>query len=137
MYRFNGTDGRLTRQIEALLMVMEGLDSPIAKEKIKWDVIGHRGDSPPSNDKERLKVLQEAASYPQFCFPGDNTIEALRDCVKSLAAEADERFLICLTDANLDRYGIPIRSLANAPDLEQSVNTCCIFKGNLKGVDYL
>merc|ERR1711962_935942 len=99
MYRFNGTDGRLNRQIEALLMVMEGLDS--------------------KNDKERLKVLQEAASYPQFCFPGDFTIEATRDCVKQLAADtdADERFLIVLTDANLDRYGIPIRSLANALDL--------------------
>ena len=143
MYRFNGTDGRLNRQIEALLMVMEGLDSPIAKEKIKWDVVGHSGDSryiplahkdnPPSNDKERMKVLQETASYPQFCFPGDNTIEALRDCVKSLAAEeeADERFLICLTDANLDRYGIPIRSLANALDLETSVNTCCVSIGSL------
>ena len=88
MYRFNGTDGRLNRQLEALLMVMEGLDSKIAKEKIKWDIVGHSGDSryiplsvadnPPSNDKERLKVLQEAASYPQFCFPGDFTIEGMR-----------------------------------------------------------
>ena len=143
MYRFNGTDGRLNRQIEALLMVMEGLDSKIAKEKIKWDIIGHSGDSryiplshadnPPKNDKERLKVLQEAASYPQFCFPGDFTIEATRDCVKQLASDtdADERFLIVLTDANLDRYGIPIRSLANALDLDNTVNTCCISIGSL------
>ena len=143
MYRFNGTDGRLNRQLEALLMVMEGLDSKIAKEKIKWDIVGHSGDSryiplshvnnPPSNDKERLKVLQEAASYPQFCFPGDFTIEATRDCVRQLASDtdADERFLIVLTDANLDRYGIPIRSLANALDLESSVNTCCISIGSL------
>ena len=143
MYRFNGTDGRLNRQIEALLMVMEGLDSKIAKEKIKWDIVGHSGDSryiplshadnPPKNDKERLKVLQEAASYPQFCFPGDFTIEATRDCVKQLAmdTDADERFLIVLTDANLDRYGIPIRSLANALDLDNTVNTCCISIGSL------
>ena len=143
MYRFNGTDGRLSRQLEALCMVMEGLDSPIAKEKIKWDMIGHSGDSryiplslasnPPSNDKERYQILQQAASYPQFCFPGDYTIEATRESVRRLAAdeEADERFLIVLTDANLDRYGIPVRSLRDSLDLDKSVNTCVIAIGSL------
>ena len=78
-------------------------------------------------------MLSEAASYPQFCFPGDFTIEATRDCVRQLASDtdADERFLIVLTDANLDRYGIPIRSLANALDLDSTVNTCCISIGSL------
>ena len=84
-------------------MVMEGLDSSVAKEKIKWDIIGHSGDNryiplslgenPPSNDKDRYKVLQQTASYPQFCFPGDYTIEATRECIRRLAAEeeADEQ----------------------------------------------
>ena len=143
MYRFNGTDGRLSRQLESLCMVMEGLDSPIAKEKIKWDIIGHSGDSryiplclsdnPPENDKERYRVLQQTASYPQFCFPGDYTIEATRESIRRLAAEeeADERFLIVLTDANLDRYGIPVRSLRDSLDLDKTVNTCVIAIGSL------
>ena len=143
MYRFNGTDGRLSRQLESLCMVMEGLDSPIAKEKIRWDIVGHSGDSryiplvhadnPPGNDKERYQVLQQTASYPQFCFPGDYTIEATRESVRRLAAdeEADERFLIVLTDANLDRYGIPVRSLRDSLDLDKTVNTCVIAIGSL------
>ena len=124
-------------------MVMEGLDSSVAKEKIKWDIIGHSGDNryiplslgenPPSNDKDRYKVLQQTASYPQFCFPGDYTIEATRECIRRLAAEeeADERFLIVLTDANLDRYGIPIKTLRDSLDLDKSVNTCVVAIGSL------
>jgi len=143
MYRFNGTDQRLTRQLESLCMVMEGLDSEAARNKVKWDIVGHSGDhryiplslveNMPRTDKERLKILQECASHPQFCFPGDNTIEATREQVRRLAAddEADERFLILLTDANLERYGIPIKYLRDALDLDQSVNTCVICIGSL------
>ncbi|CAG5105530.1 Oidioi.mRNA.OKI2018_I69.chr1.g2207.t1.cds [Oikopleura dioica] len=143
MYRFNGTDQRLTRQLESLCMVMEGLDSEAARNKVKWDIVGHSGDhryiplslveNMPKTDKERLKVLQECASHPQFCFPGDNTIEATREQIRRLAAdeEADERFLILLTDANLERYGIPIKYLRDALDLDQAVNTCVICIGSL------
>jgi len=143
MYRFNGNDQRLTRQLESLCMVMEGLDSEAARNKVKWDIVGHSGDhryiplslveNMPRTDKERLKVLQECASHPQFCFPGDNTIEATREQIRRLAAddEADERFLILLTDANLERYGIPIKYLRDALDLDQSVNTCVICIGSL------
>lgn len=143
MYRFNGTDQRLTRQLESLCMVMEGLDSSAARLKVQWDIVGHSGDhryiplsiveNPPRTDKDRLKVLQECASHPQFCFPGDNTVEATRDQVRRLAAdeEADERFMILLTDANLERYGIPIKYLRDALDLDSSVNTCVICIGSL------
>ena len=77
--------------------------------------------------------MQQAASYPQFCFPGDHTIEATREAVRRLAAdeEADERFLIVLTDANLERYGIPVRALKDALEMDKTVNTCVICIGSL------
>jgi hypothetical protein len=45
--------------------------------------------------------------------------------------EADERFLITLSDANLDRYGIRPKHLAEAMDMEKNVNSYLILIGSL------
>lgn len=65
MYRFNGHDGRLERQLESILMLMEafqGYDS-----RLRYELLGHSGEGPswpfvklgkpPANNKERLNVL--------------------------------------------------------------------------------
>ncbi|KAI9534501.1 hypothetical protein NQZ68_012734 [Dissostichus eleginoides] len=66
MYRFNGVDRRLERSMEAVCMVMEGLEN--YEHKFKYDIVGHSGDGydielvradkVPKNNKERLKVLK-------------------------------------------------------------------------------
>jgi len=45
--------------------------------------------------------------------------------------EADEHFVIVLSDANLDRYGIPPRKLAEILTMNDDVNAYVIFIGSL------
>lgn len=115
MYRFNGLDGRLNRSLEAALMIMESLHG--LDHKYKYELIGHSGDSDavplvmsektPKNEAERLRVLQQMVAHSQFCFSGDNTLEATQKAITEITKEeADDYFVIVLSDANLRRYGI-------------------------------
>lgn len=64
--RFNGYDGRLDRELEAVVLVMEAFEG--FEDRIKYDILGHSGDSPnitfvrrdrpPKNNKERLDVVK-------------------------------------------------------------------------------
>ena len=72
------------------------------ESKFKYDIIGHSGeddsveivklDNAPSNEKERLRVLQTMHAHSQYCLSGDSTVAACSKAVKDLAKmEADER----------------------------------------------
>lgn len=142
MYRFNGHDARLERMLQAATLVMEAFEGT-EPGKFEYEIIGHSGESahvpfvregsPPQNDKERLKVLQAMHLHSQFCMSGDHTLEATSLAVKNLAKreDADERFVIMLSDANLDRYGIHPRHLGNALTQEQNTKAFCIMIGSL------
>lgn len=64
--RFNGYDGRLDRELEAVVLVMEAFEG--FEDKIKYDIIGHSGEehkivfvpreNPPKNNKERLEIIR-------------------------------------------------------------------------------
>lgn len=66
MYRFNSYDGRLDREMEACVMVMEAFSG--YEGKIQYDIIGHSGDDyhigfvhhsqPPTDNKQRLEVIK-------------------------------------------------------------------------------
>lgn len=66
MYRFNGYDGRLDREMEACVMVMEAFSG--YGEKFQYDIVGHSGDDyeiafvkhtqPPADNKRRLEVIK-------------------------------------------------------------------------------
>lgn len=66
MYRFNGYDGRLDRQLEACVMVMEAFSG--YEGKFQYDIVGHSGDDyhivfvdrtqPPTDNKKRLEVIK-------------------------------------------------------------------------------
>lgn len=140
MYRFNGHDGRLERELEATLMVMEAFEG--FESKFKYDIYGHSGeesafplvkcDSVPRNNKDRLDVLKTMQAHSQFCLSGDHTLEAAFSAVKHMATEdSDESFVILLSDANLDRYGIRPSELSKALTAETTVNTYAIFIGSL------
>lgn len=49
----------------------------------------------------------------------------------SKETEADERFVIVLSDANLDRYGIQPKHLTKYLQSEESVDSFIIFVGSL------
>ncbi|XP_016419562.1 von Willebrand factor A domain-containing protein 8 [Sinocyclocheilus rhinocerous] len=140
MYRFNGVDGRLERSMEAVCMVMEALES--YEHKFKYDIMGHSGDGfdielvrcdkVPKNNKERLKVLKTMYAHSQFCMSGDYTLEGTEHAMKELAhEEADEHFVIVLSDANLERYGISPDRFARALTSNPQVNAFAIFIGSL------
>ncbi|RVE58198.1 hypothetical protein OJAV_G00206850 [Oryzias javanicus] len=140
MYRFNGVDGRLERSMEAVCMVMEALEN--YEHKFKYDIVGHSGDGfdipltstnkVPKNNKERLKVLKTMHAHAQFCMSGDYTLEAAEASIKELAREeADEHFVVVLSDANLERYGIQPERFARVLTSDPQVNAFAIFIGSL------
>ncbi|XP_076011540.1 von Willebrand factor A domain-containing protein 8 isoform X2 [Genypterus blacodes] len=140
MYRFNGVDGRLERSMEAVCMVMEALES--YEDKFKYDIVGHSGDGydielvtvhkVPKNNKQRLKVLKTMHAHAQFCMSGDFTLEGTEASIRELAREeADEHFVVVLSDANLERYGIRPERFARALTADPQVNAFAIFIGSL------
>ncbi|KAG7331155.1 hypothetical protein KOW79_005124 [Hemibagrus wyckioides] len=140
MYRFNGVDGRLERSMEAVCMVMEALEN--YEHKFKYDIVGHSGDGfdielvrcdkVPKNNKQRLTVLKTMHAHSQFCMSGDYTLEGTEHAVKELAREeADEHFVIVLSDANLERYGISPDRFARVLTSNPQVHAFAIFIGSL------
>ncbi|CAH1781042.1 unnamed protein product [Owenia fusiformis] len=140
MYRFDGHDKRLERSMEACLMVMEAFEN--YEQKFKYEISGHSGEGPnfefvkgkvPSNNKERLDTLKMMIAHSQFCLSGDHTLEATKKAVEDIAKEeeADERFVIVLSDANLDRYGIRPQRFADVLKSNDDVNAFAIFIGSL------
>lgn len=75
MYRFNSYDGRLDRELEAVVLVMEAFEG--FDEKIQYDILGHSGEAdriefvkrknPPKNDKERLEIIRVNISLHDTC----------------------------------------------------------------------
>ncbi|XP_072394328.1 von Willebrand factor A domain-containing protein 8 isoform X1 [Diabrotica undecimpunctata] len=140
MYRFNSYDGRLDKELEAVVLVMEAFEG--FDDKIKYDIIGHSGeeynirfvdiDSPPKNNNDRLKVLRTMYAHSQYCMQGDHTLETTQWAVSNIDEEAyDESIVIVLSDANLQRYGIPAEDLAKAMTEKPNINACAVFIGSL------
>ncbi|XP_070538007.1 von Willebrand factor A domain-containing protein 8-like [Ptychodera flava] len=140
MYRFNGVDGRLDRVLEAALMVMEAFEG--YDKKFKYEIVGHSGESysidfitgekAPRNNKERLDIIKTMHAHSQFCMSGDYTLEATKYAIEAVSKqEADEHFVIVLSDANFDRYGISPSKFAQILTADEKVNAFSIFIGSL------
>ncbi|CAL7944841.1 unnamed protein product [Xylocopa violacea] len=140
MYRFNGYDGRLDREMEACVMVMEAFSG--YEGKFQYDIVGHSGDDynivfvkhtqPLADNKRRLEVIKTMHAHSQFCMSGDNTLEATQHAIASLSKEdADERIVVVLSDANFKRYGIRPENFAKILTSNQNVNAFAIFIGSL------
>lgn len=77
MYRFNGYDGRLDRELEACVMVMEAFSG--YEGKFQYDIVGHSGDDyrivfvdrtqPPTDNKRRLEVIKASRLISVSFFP--------------------------------------------------------------------
>lgn len=141
MYRFNGYDQRLDRELETVVMVMESFEG--FELRVRYDIIGHSGEShnipfvnpknPPADAKMRLETIKMMHAHSQFCWSGDNTLSSIKFAVDSLAKEdADESIVVVLSDANLSRYNISPKSLAAAlVSQEPKVQAYAIFIGSL------
>ncbi|KAF5299279.1 hypothetical protein FQA39_LY02452 [Lamprigera yunnana] len=140
MHRFNSYDGRLDRELEAVVLLMEAMEG--FEDKIQYDIMGHSGDAydikfvikndPPKNNKDRLNVLKTMYAHSQFCFSGDNTLEATELAINSLSKEdCDEAIVVILSDANLQRYGIHPSNLSKVLTSSDKVNGYVVFIGSL------
>ncbi|KAJ3023473.1 hypothetical protein HKX48_002900 [Thoreauomyces humboldtii] len=139
MYSYNEHDGRLGRSLEAALMIMESMQS--LGDKYSYDIVGHSGDSekivfvapgdPPKNEMERMKVLQTMSAHSQYCFSGDTTLKATERAIKDITAEdADDYFVLVMSDANLKRYGIQPATLGKIIETDPRVNCAMLFIGS-------
>ncbi|BGP10994.1 hypothetical protein JCM10049v2_006888 [Rhodotorula toruloides] len=141
MYR-NQADGRLARSLEAAVMLLEAFDrlSASGKAKYRIDVVGHSGESAeipfvnvdalPTNSGDRWKIVEKMALITQYCWPGDETLNALNKAVDAVAeADADDRIVIAVTDANFDRYGIGAEDLRRCLTRNSKVHTSLIAIG--------
>lgn len=71
-------------------------------------------------------------AHAQFCMSGDHTLEATSLAIQSLAKEdCDEAFVIVLSDANLERYGIAPERFGRILTSDPKVNAYAIFIGSL------
>ncbi len=77
-------------------------------------------------------MLKTMVAHAQFCMSGDTTLEATKIAVDQVAKQdADEHFVIVLSDANLDRYGIRPRHLRPIMTADERVNVFLILIGSL------
>ncbi|KAJ7768600.1 AAA domain-containing protein, partial [Mycena maculata] len=135
MYRFQ-YDGRLQRSMETAVMLMETFERLSRKEKYVWDS-GDGADiqlvdglKPPTEMKERWKVIEKMALVPQYAFAGDYTVDAIEKGVKEVAAfDADDWFVITITDANFERYLIKPEDISRAMRRDPKVHTALICIG--------
>ncbi|KAF7790654.1 hypothetical protein EIP86_001610 [Pleurotus ostreatoroseus] len=134
-YRFQ-YDGRLQRSMETAVMLMETFPRLTRQDKYVWD----SGDSPelplveagspPTEIRDRWKVLEKMELTTQYTFAGDYTVEAIDKAVTEVAKfDADEWFVIAITDANFGRYNITAEDLRRAMTRQPKVKTALICIG--------
>lgn len=119
MYTFNRIDRRLQRLQEVAAFIFESFTG--FEDKYDYRMVGHSGTGPeaerlvewgrpPRSDRERLEICKSMEAHAQFCYPGDHTLEATARAIAELGRQtADERFLLVVSDADLQRYNIDIR----------------------------
>jgi hypothetical protein len=84
--------------------------------------------------QRKLRVVRAMHAHAQQAYSGDMTLESARRAVRELAAEAaDERFVVLVSDANLEQYGITPRELGKLLTLDPEVRVFIIFIGTLEG----
>ncbi|PWN52041.1 hypothetical protein IE53DRAFT_367543 [Violaceomyces palustris] len=152
-------DGRLQRELETCLMLMQAMNR-VEPEKFAFDIVGHSGDDYliplvemgklPKTDGDQYRVLRSIVSHTQYCDSGDHTLKCIEESVRRIRSEpitniagqtlsgasggeeADDYFVIALSDANLSRYGITSKSLGRVLSSDDKVKAAVIFidKGN-------
>ena len=100
-----------------IIQAFEGLHA-----QFSYSIVGHSGSGaealrivdwgkPPTSAQDKLKVVEHVRTHPQYCQPGDCTLEGtekgIQDC---LSEAADEHFVFVISDADLERYGISPQS---------------------------
>lgn len=71
-------------------------------------------------------------AHSQFCWTGDNTVDATTDAINTIASEpADECYVIVLSDANFSRYYIDPIKYGKLMTSDPHIKVFAIFIGSL------
>lgn len=112
------------------------------EEKYDYRMVGHSGtgpeaerlvewSKPPRTDKERLEIAKTMEAHAQFCYPGDHTLEATMRAIMEIGSqEADERLVLVVSDADLQRYNIDVRQWNQILHRDPSVKGYVILISN-------
>ncbi|KAG0792461.1 hypothetical protein G6F57_004554 [Rhizopus arrhizus] len=141
MYRFNSHDRRLERSLEVALMLMESFRG--FEHKFSYKIVGHSGDGAnvefvvpgkyPKTEKEEFDVISKMRAHSQYCLSGDNTLGAASHSMKEIVAEeADDYFVVVLSDANISQYNIHPNDIARILKSDDRVTAQMIFIGSLQ-----
>lgn len=83
-------------------------------------------------------VLSRMQAHAAYCISGDNTVQGIQKAIQAIVKdEADDYFVIVLSDANLHQYNISTTSIANgicnslALSMDSRVNSHIVFIGNI------
>lgn len=76
--------------------------------------------------------MKQMHAHAQYCWSGDHTLEGTDLAITRITAEeADDYFVVVLSDANLERYGIPAEAFGKVLTSDPRVNAFAIFIGSL------
>lgn len=93
-------DGRLERQLEVALMVMQAFSRVQEAERFAVDIVGHSGDldmiplvsvnNMPKTDGEMYRILRAVVSHTQYCDSGDNTLKCIEKSIREVKRPIDQ-----------------------------------------------
>ncbi|CAO3686219.1 unnamed protein product [Umbelopsis ramanniana] len=141
MFRFNGHDRRLERSMEVALMLMESFRG--FEHKFQYRILGHSGDGAniefvteakyPKSEKEEFEIISKMRAHSQYCLSGDNTLGAAAHAIKHIVKdEADDYFVVVLSDANIAQYNIKPKDIARILKSDDRVTAQMVFIGSLQ-----
>lgn len=142
MFRFQSLDQRLERAMDVALMICDAF-RPF-QFKFRIQLSGHSGDSHdiplsseaqiPSEGNQTWLLMQKMYQHAAHCVSGDNTLKAVEHAVHNITRrpdEADEYFVVILSDANLTQYSLDADKLSKALRADPRVHASIIFIGSL------
>lgn len=141
MGHFNGSDRRLDRLVAATVLIMEAFAG--FESKFEYSIVAHDGETPliplvefgapPKGLEDKLKVIKSLYWNASYCMSGDNTLAAASLAIDTVAGrDADDYFVVLVSDANLAAYGITDRTLGRVINSDPTVHVHAVF---IAGVD--
>jgi len=89
-------------------------------------------NKPPETIADRFRVMERMFAHSQYCSSGDFTLEATQEAIQTVSRlEGDEHFVFVISDANLDRYQISTKELAQILTKDHKVKSYIIFIAEL------
>ena len=93
---------------------------------------------PPAEEGERARVVGALFAHAWSAPSGDNSLQAVRRAVEAAGrADADERIVVLLSDANLGRYDVSPEEIGEALRSNPHVRAYCVFVAEPAAAEWL